>query len=130
MSKSQQRVHLLSVIKTTSPFLSPCLKILPVKIVCYKGPELATYSASGNHLPSIAAPILGEEGLAQVPVSLSFCSPAHSKLTGLFFDGDSWPLQVRCLHEYGDAILRLWGEASEAVTGFRSSHCNFLSSGS
>lgn len=129
MSKSQQRVHLLSVIKAISPFLSPCLKIPPVKTVCYKGPELATYSASGN-LPSIAAPILGEEGLAQVPVSLSFCSPGHSKLTGLFFDGDSRPLQVRCLHEYGDAILRLWGEASEAVTGFRSSYCNFLSSGS
>lgn len=52
------------------------------------------------------------------------------KLTGMFLDRDSWSLEIWCLHKNGDAIISVWWKTSEAVTGFWSTHCNFLSSGS
>lgn len=49
-------------------------------------------------------------------------------LTSMFSDRDTWSLKIWCLHKDSDAIISVWWQAGETVTGFWSTHCDFLSS--
>lgn len=86
-------------------------KIPPLKIVTTnKGPGIATHPAH----PITATP--GEKS-RMLPTLGTFYTPDNSKLTGLFFDGDTRPLEIWCLHKNSNAVLSLRGETSEAMTG-------------